>query len=288
MARTVDQLPAAVIVNPTDRLLVSQAGIARRANASLIGGGGSALLDVSMVNAVTAATQLGTPLFVRRPGGFNTWDDQGLPTLTSSVPVQSYSTDVGLRFDLSASIAGGWIYPLTGAGVLPTVGVVLEVDIAEQSNDDIEVVVMPIARFASGNVTGFAMRHRRHLQQVDSELVDLAAPAPNRGTLAGSGWAMNSQWPTTPNLARALNRVRYEVKADGPQTPARWRIVGKFSCAAGLGVDDTEVSGVSGAADAVVAWDGLARPTLGFGIYRVSSGTGSVVVSRIRVTALED
>lgn len=40
MGRTVDQLPQASIVNPTDKLLISQDGISKKADQSQVGGGG--------------------------------------------------------------------------------------------------------------------------------------------------------------------------------------------------------------------------------------------------------
>jgi|694.fasta_scaffold03047_36 hypothetical protein len=242
------------------------------------------LLNVSMTNAVTAAAQLGTPTFVRRSGGFNTWDGLGIPTLTAGVSVPSYPSQTGLRFALSATIAGGWVYPLSGLTSIPANGIAIEVDIGAQDSG-IEVMVMPIARFAAGNVTGFSMRHFDNQSQIQSNLVDLAGPAPNTGTVQGA-WSMNYAFPTTPNLNRSLNKVRYEVVADGPQTPARWRVSGFASNTAALGIVQTNVAGVSGAADAVPAWDGQARPTLGLGIYRFGSGTGSMVLTRIQVFPL--
>jgi hypothetical protein len=245
---------------------------------------GGVLLDVSTTNATAAAAQLGTPTFVRRPGGFTTWDGLGIPTLTAGVSVPSYPSQTGLQFTLSATIAGGWVYPLSGLNSIPAGGVAIEVDIGAQDSG-IEVVVMPIARFAAGNVTGFSMRHFDNQSTIQSNLVDLAGPAPNTGTVQGA-WNMNYAFPTTPNLNRSLNKIRYEVVADGPQTPARWRVAGFASNTAALGVVQTTVAGVSGAADAVTAWDGQARPTLGLGIYRFGSGTGSMVLTRIQVFRL--
>jgi hypothetical protein len=242
------------------------------------------LLSVSMTDATAAAAQLGTPTFVRS-GGFTTWDGLGIPTLTAGVSVPSYPSQTGLRFALSATISGGWVYPLSGLTSIPAGGVAIEVDIGAQDSG-IEVMVMPIARFAAGNVTGFSMRHFNNFSQIDSNLVDLAGPAPNTGTVGGAAWSMNFGFPTTPNLNRSLNKIRYEVVADGPQTPARWRVAGFASNTAALGVVQTTVAGVSGAADAVTAWNGQARPTLGLGIYRAGSGTGSMVLTGIRIYAL--
>jgi hypothetical protein len=249
------------------------------------GGGSSALLSVSMTNAVTAAAQLGAPTFVRRPGGFSTWDGLGIPTLTAGVSVPSYPSQTGLQFTLSATIAGGWVYPLSGLTSIPASGVALEVDIGAQDSG-IDVMVMPIARFSGGNVTGFSMRHFDNQAQIDSNLVDLAGPSPNTGTVQSIAWNMNYAFPTTPLLSRSLNKIRYEVVADGPQTPARWRVSGFASNTAALNISPPNAAGVSGAADAVPAWDGQARPTLGLGIYRFGSGTGSMVLTRIQVFAL--
>lgn len=246
---------------------------------------GGVLLDVSTTDATAAAAQLGTPTFVRRPGGFTTWDGLGIPTLTAGVSVPSYPSQTGLQLTLSATIAGGWVYPLSGLNSIPTGGVAIEVDIGAQDSG-IEVLVMPIARFSGGNVTGFSMRHFNNFSQIDSNLVDLAGPAPNTGTVGSAAWNMNFGFPTTPNLNRSLNKIRYEVVADGPQTPARWRVAGFASNTAALDISPPNAAGVSGAADAVTAWNGQARPTLGLGIYRAGSGTGSMVLTRIQVFRL--
>jgi len=252
-------------------------------------GGTNALLTLDTTNAVTAAAQLGTPAFIRRPGGFDTWDNQGVPTLTAGVSVPSYPTQTGLQIALSASIAGGWIYPLT-LPPLPPQGVAIEVDIADQSTD-VEVMVMPIARFGGGTVTGFVMQHYGALQQIDSRLVDLAPPPPTPpppqlGTVDAVSWNMNTQFPTTPNFNRAINKVRYEVVADGPQTPARWRVSGFARNTAGNGISESIASGVSGVSSPVVAWDGLPQPTLGLGLFRLSVGTGSILLTRVQVFPL--
>lgn len=58
MARTVDQLPAASVVNPTDNMLVSQLGIAKKATQSQVATGGAGITELT--TDVTAGPGAGT------------------------------------------------------------------------------------------------------------------------------------------------------------------------------------------------------------------------------------
>jgi hypothetical protein len=282
----------------------STAGSLREAIAALEASSTAPLLDVSMTDAVTAAAQLGTPAFVRS-GGNNTWDPpvSPVPTLTAGIAVPSYPTDTGLRLTLptttasGGNISGTWMYPLTGLASIPTAGVAIEVDIAHQDSG-VLFFVAPIARFSGGSMSsGMVMQHESAFSQINSYQVytETGQPFPR---IAGASSVLNYGFPTTPNFNRAINKVRYEVKADGPQTPARWRISAFASNTAGLGIDQTTAGGASGAANPIdngvgppvpipQYWDGLARPTLGIGIGRSGAAlNGSVLLTRIQVFAL--
>lgn len=263
------------------------------------------LLNVSVTDAVTAAAQLGTPVFVRS-GGNNTWDPpvSPVPTLTAGIAVPSYPTDTGLRLTLptttasGGNISGTWMYPLTGLASIPTAGVAIEVDIANQDGG-VLFFVAPIARFSGGSMSsGMVLQHESAFSQITSYQVytETGQPFPR---IAGASSVLTYGFPTTPNFNRAINRVRYEVKADGPQTPAQWRISAFASTTAGLGINQTNAGGASGAANAIDNgvgppvpipryWDGLARPTLGIGIGRSGAAlNGSVLLTRIQVFALK-
>lgn len=255
--------------------------------------GNNALLSVSMTNATTAAAQLGTPAFVRSgPLGYDP-PVTTAPILTTGIAVPSYPTDTGLRIELAQTTSGLWMYPLTGLASIPANGVAIEVDIANQTSGML-FYVMPIARFTAGEMaSGMAMQHWENFSQIDSYQI-YTEPAQPFARLGTAGSVMNYGFSTTPNYNRSISKVRYEVKADGPQTPARWRISAFASNTASNGINPTAAAGVSGVTNPIDNgvgntprfWDGLPRPTLAIGIGRSSPGLGNVLLTRIQVFPL--
>jgi hypothetical protein len=126
MARTVDQLPPALVVNPTDRLLVSQAGIAKRADQSQVAAGGAGITQLTgdVLAGPGAGAQAASVVKVQgfpwdttapAPGDVPTWDG------AQYTPQQPYIPPTSPFISQTFTGATGTLVVGTGGGMVRSI-----------------------------------------------------------------------------------------------------------------------------------------------------------------------
>ena len=236
-------------------------------------------------HASTALAALGTPVFVRHAGGGGgTTGYEGLGTPTASiVGMQSMPSRPVLRLTFSASIRGGWLFPLLAAASIPAEGCAIEVELAGRSTDH-ELVVMPLVKNGGGPVIGFGM-HQDGTTSVTCRLY-AAGSGGVYGAPAGSGYGTTPAYGTTPDYTKAPTHLRVEVRRASGFTPARWELRAWLTTRVSGAVNAWGLSGVS---HAVVAWDGLDMSAIAVGMHNAgAAAAGSIDIAHMRVLPLED